>query len=254
MKRFTVGDIHGGYIPLLQCLERAGFDHNNDQLICLGDIADGWPFVYEVMELLMSIPNCVVIKGNHDEWLLDWLRDYSKMPQIWIEQGGRNSLKSYNGKPEADLKRHKDYVESWPYYFLSDTDQVFLHGGIWPRESLITEMDKDVIVWNRDLAKLAMMGHLLEQNKDTNGKIQRTFEYMGIDLKDEKLVPNYKEVYLGHSTVSRVSKNPIHFSNVILMDTGGGWEGVLSIMDIDTKEVWQSDPVEDIYKGVRPRN
>lgn len=45
MKRFVVGDIHGGYKALAQCLKRSEFDPEKDFLISLGDICDGWPEV-----------------------------------------------------------------------------------------------------------------------------------------------------------------------------------------------------------------
>jgi serine/threonine protein phosphatase 1 len=32
------------------------------------------------------------------------------------------------------------------------------------------------------------------------------------------------------------------------MDTGAGWEGKLSLMNITTKEVFQSDPVCELYE------
>ncbi len=32
------------------------------------------------------------------------------------------------------------------------------------------------------------------------------------------------------------------------LDTGAGWEGKLTVMNVDTKEYYQSDPVEDLYK------
>ena len=35
MKTFAVGDIHGAYKSLVQCLERSKFDYNNDRLIVL---------------------------------------------------------------------------------------------------------------------------------------------------------------------------------------------------------------------------
>ena len=41
MRTFVMGDIHGAYNALLQCLKRSGFDYENDQLIQLGDVADG---------------------------------------------------------------------------------------------------------------------------------------------------------------------------------------------------------------------
>ena len=31
------------------------------------------------------------------------------------------------------------------------------------------------------------------------------------------------------------------------MDTGAGWNGKLTIMDVDTEEYWQSDLVESLY-------
>ena len=37
------------------------------------------------------------------------------------------------------------------------------------------------------------------------------------------------------------------------MDTAAGWTGVLSMMDIETKEVFISDPVPELYPGVEGR-
>ena len=36
-----MGDIHGNYRGLLQCLEKSNFDYDNDKLIQLGDVVDG---------------------------------------------------------------------------------------------------------------------------------------------------------------------------------------------------------------------
>ena len=66
MKRFAIGDIHGNYKALKQCLERSAFDKENDLLIQLGDVADGWHEVYECVDELLSIKNTIFIKGNHD--------------------------------------------------------------------------------------------------------------------------------------------------------------------------------------------
>ena len=35
-----------------------------------------------------------------------------------------------------------------------------------------------------------------------------------------------------------------------MIDTGAGWEGRLTIMDIETKQFWQSDLVTDLYPGM----
>ena len=41
--------------------------------------------------------------------------------------------------------------------------------------------------------------------------------------------------------------------NVWNLDTGGGWLGKLTIMDIDTKQFWQSDFVYELYPEEKGR-
>jgi serine/threonine protein phosphatase 1 len=55
MKTFVIGDIHGNYRALLQCLERSGFNKEIDTLIQLGDVADGWSETAECVEELLRI-------------------------------------------------------------------------------------------------------------------------------------------------------------------------------------------------------
>ncbi len=40
---------------------------------------------------------------------------------------------------------------------------------------------------------------------------------------------------------------PMHVCNIWNLDTGGGWYGKLTIMNLQTKEYWQSDYVQDLY-------
>lgn len=42
---------------------------------------------------------------------------------------------------------------------------------------------------------------------------------------------------------------PIHVCNVWNLDTGAGWSGKLTIMNVTTKEYWQSDLTPDLYGG-----
>jgi serine/threonine protein phosphatase 1 len=63
----------------------------------------------------------------------------------------------------------------------------------------------------------------------------------------EIFVPGYDRIFVGHTSIWKTSNVPIKSGNVIFMDTGGGWEGKLSIMNIDTEKVFQSDLLEDLY-------
>src|SRR5450631_2294709 len=100
MRTFVMGDIHGAYKALRQCLERSGFDKQEDRLIQLGDIVDRGHQVYECAEELLTIRNLIAIKGNHDDWFNDFiLTGYH--PVQW-QHGGCDTAKSYLrliGKP-----------------------------------------------------------------------------------------------------------------------------------------------------------
>ncbi len=75
--------------------------------------------------------------------------------------------------------------------------------------------------------------------------------------KEQLNVHEYKEVYLGHTTVNNfrnLPPNKPHIGgNVHLLDTGAGWEGVLTMMDVDTKEYFQSDIVASLYPETEGR-
>jgi serine/threonine protein phosphatase 1 len=46
---------------------------------------------------------------------------------------------------------------------------------------------------------------------------------------------------------------PLRYCEVTDLDTGGGWEGKLTIMDLDTREFWQSDFVYTLYPEEKGR-
>ncbi|QEC72557.1 hypothetical protein FSB73_13600 [Arachidicoccus ginsenosidivorans] len=74
MRTFVMGDIHGAFKAMKQCLQRSDFDIEKDCLIQLGDIVDGYEDVFECIETLLSIKNKVLIKGNHDDWFRSFLK------------------------------------------------------------------------------------------------------------------------------------------------------------------------------------
>ncbi len=77
------------------------------------------------------------------------------------------------------------------------------------------------------------------------------------DLYDQRNndldISPYKEVFIGHTTTWNISHKPFMRNNVWFLDQGGGWEGKLSIMDINTHEFWQSDVVKSLYPECRGR-
>jgi serine/threonine protein phosphatase 1 len=224
MRDFVIGDIHGAHKALLQCLERAGFDYEKDRLYVLGDVADGWPETAQCCEELSKIKNVVLLMGNHDWWADQWLRT-GWHGMIWEEQGGFATKKSFTDNPELMVK-HRHFFTDAKIFHIDKKDNLFVHGGIVPDKNLDRHSIRELI-WERGLALDNLKKH----------------------------VRPYNEVFIGHTTVfSKTNSKPVQKQNVWCMDTGAGWEGVLSMMNIDTKELFQSDLVADLYPGVRGRH
>jgi serine/threonine protein phosphatase 1 len=224
-RTFVIGDIHGAYRALRQCLDRSGFDYNNDHLICLGDVCDGWPETRESINELLKIGNLTYILGNHDQWALLWMKT-GEIINGWLAQGGEATVRSYpSGVPEEHLQF---LTAALPYYLLNHC--LFVHAGIEPLMPL-EQQGLDTFLWDRNLALKAL--ELYEKN-----------------ITGKKLT-QYDEVYIGHTPTS--FDKPVNAGDVWLMDTGAGWEGVLSIMEINTKEIFTSDPVPALYPGERGR-
>jgi serine/threonine protein phosphatase 1 len=65
----------------------------------------------------------------------------------------------------------------------------------------------------------------------------------------------FKEIYIGHTPTTRINKTePVNLANVWNIDTGAAFKGPISILDIDTKNYWQSDPVYKLYPNESGRN
>ncbi|HEY3402140.1 MAG TPA: metallophosphoesterase [Ohtaekwangia sp.] len=223
-RTFVVGDIHGAYRALRQCLERSAFNFREDHLICLGDVCDGWPETKPCIDLLLEVKNLTYILGNHDTWALDWMKT-GTIHDVWYAQGGEATILSYTDEVPV---RHRLFLEKAVPYYLVD-NKLFVHAGIDPLRPL-EEQDNSTFLWDRNLARTVMEFHL----KKIEGKLT-----------------TYREVYLGHTPVPYAQ--PLHWGDVYLMDTGAGWSGVLSMMDIDTKEVFASDAVPSLYPGIKGR-
>ena len=184
-------------------------------------MCDGWPEVYEATDELLKVKNLVFIIGNHDDWALTWAKT-GQVPEIWLAQGGKATIESYSRSFPSD---HIRLLSQAKEYHI-EKNKLFVHGGIKPFVEPC-EQDKSIFIWNRELVNLAL-------KKKT--------------LNDENQITRFTEVYVGHTpTINYESDKPVHACEVWLMDTGAGWHGKLSMMNIDTKEIFQSDPVPDLY-------
>jgi serine/threonine protein phosphatase 1 len=213
MKKYVVGDIHGRWKALKQVLTLAKFDYENDKLILLGDIADGGFEVYQCVEELLKIKNLVFVIGNHDVWFMDYMKS-GWSEDIWQLQGGKATVESYAQFKYNIPVTHQEFFNTGVYYHIED-NKLFVHGGYDPRYP-IDKQSKEILTWDRSL---------IERCRN------------GLKIKE------YDRVFVGHTTTQGYDYDfvPIRFGKLIMMDTGAGWNGRLSMMNIDTEETFLSD-------------
>ena len=237
-----MGDVHGAWRALVQCLERSGFDRKKDVLIQLGDVADGYDEVYECVETMLSIPRLIAIRGNHDEWFREFI-ETGYHPAAWT-YGGDATARSYlkrvkrerlvlRGSPgyktalnPSDVPApHREFFRRQLLYCLDDEGNCFVHGG-FERERVLEGQRPEVFYWDRDLWTAAL-------------------NWAGGKLPMKERV---ESIFIGHtSTTNWKTDRPMRAANAWNLDTGAGNIGRLTIMDVETKEYWQSDLMRDLY-------
>jgi len=255
MKTFVIGDIHGNYKGLKQALERSSFDYEKDVLISLGDVVDGHSDSFEVVEELLKVKHLIAIKGNHDDWFNYWIHR-GVHPVHWL-QGAKATGESYlrylnpedfflydysTGNARVRLtsvdipESHKRFFSLQRHYYEDEKGRLFVHGG-FDRTLPISEQG-DLLWWDRKLWDQALSW---ESTKNENtGALA--------------MVDTFTEIFIGHtSTQFWGMDTPMHAANIWNLDTGGGWFGFVTVMDVDTKEFWQSDSAKELYPNFRGR-
>jgi len=226
MKTFAIGDIHGSYKALIQVLERSAFDKEVDRLFVLGDVADGWPDVVECVETLLNIPNMIPILGNHDEWTREWLK-FGMDAYQWTSQGGAATMASYLKHPEAMVTHLIEYYEKAHFYYIDENNNVYVHGGWGNKEGIGLDPVSNYL-WDRQMWNALGVSHHYGHSANRTKK--------------------YNKVFIGHTALGQ--KKPEKRCNCWNLDTGAGWKGFLTLMNVDTEEYWQSDYVPDLYPEV----
>lgn len=243
-RKLVIGDIHGGYLGLLEILQAANVK-TNDILIFLGDYVDGWSQSKEVLDLLILLnknQKCIFIKGNHDQIFLDYLLKNNKEfnEKIWFEHGGKATVASYKNIDKQKMKTHVEFLKNLKNYHTDSENNLFIHAGFTNMKGVNHEYFEKTFYWDRTLWETA-----LSLNNEFDEK----------NILYPKRFTLYKEIYIGHTPTTRINKTtPQKFANVWNIDTGAAFKGPLSIMDIKTKEFWQSKPLNELYPSEKGRN
>jgi len=243
-RTLVIGDIHGGLRALHQIMERANVSIT-DTLIFLGDYVDGWSQSPQVLDFLIDLgtkQNCIFIRGNHDELLLDWLTGNTKNfnETMWFKHGGEATVIAYSTLSESKKQTHIAFLKSLQDYFLDEQNRLFVHAGFTNMNGVNYEYFPKLFYWDRTLWETALA---LNENID----------------KDSPFYPKrftlYNEIYIGHTPVTRIEQTvPIQKACIWNVDTGAAFKGPLTIMDVNTKLFWQSEPLDHLYPTEKGRN
>jgi serine/threonine protein phosphatase 1 len=155
-KMFTVIDADVARSPVERPIE-----------VYLGDYVDRGPYSRETLDLLIERSRSretVCLKGNHEAYYLDVLRDPTKLDE-WRQIGGLQTLMSYGVQPslnpsaaeqvglikalKAAMPRdHSRFLHSLKPSFLCG-DFFFVHAGVRPGIPLHEQQERDLL-WIRD--------------------------------------------------------------------------------------------------------
>ncbi|RRO16760.1 metallophosphoesterase family protein [Flavobacteriaceae bacterium 14752] len=240
-RTLVIGDIHGALKALKEILEKAKVT-KDDKLIFLGDYVDAWSDSAKTLDFLISLQqshNCIMLKGNHDELLLDWLI-HQNQNEKWLMHGGQSTLEAYKNMNKTHRKIHQKFIENLPTYHVDNQNRLFVHAGFANMHGPDYEYYENTVYWDRTLWETAVA---------TDNKLNQD------DVKYPKRLKLFKEIYIGHTPVSRYGQlTPMQAQNVINVDTAAAFKGPLTILDVDTKNYWQSTPVHELYPDENGRN
>lgn len=242
MKRtFAIGDIHGGLRALKQVLERANIDRD-DKLIFLGDYVDGWSESPQMLDFLIEFcktHDCTFLRGNHDDLLMQYLKG-GEENELWTKHGGAVTIKSYSNTDEETRKRHIKFLENLKDYYIDKENRLFVHAGFTSWHGVDKEFHPRMVFWDRTLWETALAF-------DPSITIESNIFPRRFGL--------YKEIFIGHTPVTRIEKTvPQQRANVWNVDTGAGFDGPVTMLEIHTKEYFQSDPLPQLYPDEEGRN
>ena len=169
---YAVGDVHGS-LDMLKVLVDACRQHAEGrplQFVFLGDYIDRGPDSAGVVRFMMRLADelgdrLIALRGNHEAFVLGLL-DGTVLLEIWLANGGVETLDSYGVREVGDLPRvHLDWMRSLRLSH-DDGRRFYVHAGVDPDKPLDAQDERDML-WirepflseRRDYGRFIVHGH-----------------------------------------------------------------------------------------------
>ena len=129
---FAIGDIHGCFDSLKELVENKIQLRQDDKLILLGDYIDKGDKSNKVVDFIMEFQergfDIIPLMGNHEAMLLDAFEDEKNISK-WIQNGGNETLKSFEIRSLKDMEsKYMKFFNDLRYYYAFE-DYLFVHAG-----------------------------------------------------------------------------------------------------------------------------
>lgn len=204
----AISDLHGCYDEFQELLAEAAYQPEKDQLYLLGDYMDRGPKSKDVIhsvKALVENDGAVALRGNHDQFFIDWLEDPVDGMRRLAVNGGMETIVSFLGDIDVDSEdkavwrkwaetisdEYADvvaFIRDLPFY-ATDDDFIFVHAGIDPSLDDWRETSEHDFIWIRSpfletdlhIAETVIHGHTPVINLHGSHDIYYRDKKIGID-------------------------------------------------------------------------
>ena len=150
MAHYVMSDIHGEADRFHAMLKMIHFSAD-DTLYILGDVIDRGPDGISLLREIMAVPNMVMLLGNHEHMMQDYLKTDPDPIAIrrWNRNGNRPTLDAYLKLKAIEQQEILDYLKSLPthleveingklFYLVHGFPGENAHDEVWCRPEMNT--------------------------------------------------------------------------------------------------------------------
>ena len=162
-RTYVMSDIHGEYEKFRTLLREINFT-NEDRLIIAGDVVDRGDNPIGIVKYIMEHKNIELIRGNHEEMLLDYLDtsrrseyDASIVKMMWERNGGFTTLFQFESLSLLEQRQIEKFLRNTPLYKIVG-NFIICHSGLvcYERkenetiEEYLNSQFADNFLWSRE--------------------------------------------------------------------------------------------------------
>ena len=214
----AIGDIHG-YTAALDAVVQAADIQPQDTLVALGDYIDRGPDSKGTIQYLIELAKrcrLVPLLGNHDQMALNMGDLDPCCMDDWLQFGGDTTLMSYGCKSPADFPpEHIEFLRSCVDYH--ETENHFFVHASYLEDLPLADQPKEILLWD-SLRRRVPGPHC-----------------------------SGKTAVVGHT--AQADGEIVDVGHLICIDTWVYGEGRLTLMDVQSGQLWQADKTGRLRTG-----